>query len=239
MWCWQPASLKNYMLISRMLTLIFWCGKEMKACWLHHPYLQEVLIWDKKDGKLKDLRRLLHIIRGKHYDKVINVQRFAATGMLTAFSMAAEKIGFDKNPLSALFTTRVKHIISTKEHPKHEIERNNDLIAHFTDNKAFKPRLYPSAADYTAVEKYKHQPYICIAPSSVWFTKQYPANKWTALYNNWIAVQHLSSGCSKQIKFCVMRLSMLAAVNSYQFLRPAQFSAISRAHERCCNELCK
>jgi len=143
-----------------------------------HPYLHEVLVWDKKEGKLKDLKRLLHLIRHRKYDKVINVQRFAATGILTAFSQAAEKIGFDKNPLSHLFTTRVKHVISSSKQPKHEIERNNDLIAHFTDATVFKPRLYPSQHDAEMVYTYKSSPYICIAPSSVWFTKQYPAGKW-------------------------------------------------------------
>src|SRR5450432_2506097 len=82
-----------------------------------HPYLHEVLVWDKKAGKIKDLRRLLHIIRSNQYSKVINVQRFAATGIVTAFSNAQEKIGFDKNPLSSLFTTRVKHVISTSVQP--------------------------------------------------------------------------------------------------------------------------
>jgi heptosyltransferase-2 len=144
----------------------------------NHPYLREVLVWDKKEGKIKDLLRLLHIIRNNKYDKVINVQRFAATGILTAFSRAGEKIGFDKNPLSYLFTTKVKHVISTSLQPKHEIERNNDLIAHFTDAVVFKPRLYPSANDFSFVESYKQSPYTCIAPSSVWFTKQYPADKW-------------------------------------------------------------
>ncbi|MEP6746082.1 MAG: glycosyltransferase family 9 protein [Bacteroidota bacterium] len=148
-----------------------------------HPYLNEVLIWNKKEGKLKDLRRLLHIIRSNQYDKVINVQRFTATGVLTAFSGAKEKIGFDKNPLSALFTTKVKHVISTTQQPKHEIERNNDLIASFTDGVVFKPKLYPSEHDFKFVQSGKQSPYICIAPSSVWFTKQYPADKWISFIN--------------------------------------------------------
>ena len=156
-----------------------------------HPYLREVLIWDKKEGKIKDLRRLLHVIRNKKYDKVINVQRFAATGILTAFSLAKEKIGFDKNPMSYLFTKKVQHIISTSKQPKHEIERNNDLIAHFTDGVVFKPRLYPSENDFAFVQPYKQSPYICIAPSSVWFTKQYPAGKWISFINALPALYHV------------------------------------------------
>ena len=83
-------------------------------------------------------------MRNSRYDKVINVQRFAATGILTAFSKAREKIGFDKNPLSALFTTKIKHLIGTGKQPRHEIERNNDLISAFYRPMVFKPRLYPS-----------------------------------------------------------------------------------------------
>src|SRR5215467_2179438 len=65
-----------------------------------HPFLHEVLIWDKKAGKYSSLLKLSREIRGRKYDKVINVQRFATTGFLTALSGAAQTIGFDKNPFS-------------------------------------------------------------------------------------------------------------------------------------------
>jgi heptosyltransferase-2 len=44
-------------------------------------------------------------------------------------------------------------------------------------------KLYPGEKRYQAVEKYKKNPYICIAPTSVWFTKQYPAAKWVDFLN--------------------------------------------------------
>ena len=107
-----------------------------------HPFLHEVLVWNKKENKNKNLFQLLKKIRKEKYDNVINLQRFASTGILTAFSGAKEKIGFDKNPLSFLFTKKIKHDLSNK---KHEVERNNELIKHFTDDSFMKPRLYPSA----------------------------------------------------------------------------------------------
>ncbi len=58
------------------------------------------------------------------------------------------------------------------------------MIQHFTDNSFTKPRLYPSAADYNEIEKYTLQPYVCMMPASVWFTKQYPVDKWIDLINN-------------------------------------------------------
>jgi len=141
-----------------------------------HPYLHEVLIWDKKENKLRNLFRMTRRIRRERYDKVINVQRFAATGLLTAFSGAKETIGFDKNPLSRFFTHRIPHIIGDK----HEIDRNQALIAAFTGEKPAKPRLYPTKADEEKVARYKGKPYITVSPASVWFTKQYPKEKWAS-----------------------------------------------------------
>ena len=143
-----------------------------------HPLLREILVWDKKQHKNRNLFNMLRRIRKKRYDKVINVQRFAATGLLTAFSGAKETIGFDKNPFSFLFTKKIPHVIATNEAPKHEIERNNELVKDFTNDTVMRPRLYPSNEDYNAVKQYQSQRYICIAPASVWFTKQYPADKW-------------------------------------------------------------
>jgi lipopolysaccharide heptosyltransferase II len=143
-----------------------------------HPYLNEVLIWDKKNGKLANLWKMLRLIRKRRYDKVINVQRFAATGILTAFSGARETIGFDKNPFSRLFSKRIKHVISDVHHPIHEVDRNNELIRDFTNDEVMKPHLYPSQQDMAAVQGYIKHPYITISPASVWFTKQFPKDKW-------------------------------------------------------------
>jgi ADP-heptose:LPS heptosyltransferase len=159
-------------------TIDFLLRKGNEGLLIAHPYLRNVLIWDKKKDKQKNLFELLRKIRGNKYDVVINVQRFAATGMLTAFSGAGETIGFNKNPLSFLFTRRVRHIVSTPERPLHEIQRNQKLIEKLTDALPEKPRLYPSAADRQKVAQYKQVKYICVAPASVWYTKQFPAEKW-------------------------------------------------------------
>ena len=153
----------------------FMVRKGNESLLINHPFLHEVLVWDKKENKQKNLFSMLKRIREARYDKVINVQRFAATGILTAFSRAKEKIGFDKNPFSFLFTKKIKHVIADGQH---EIDRNHELIKSFTDNSPAKPRLYPSDADFTFTKDLKKNTYICIAPASVWFTKQYPKEKW-------------------------------------------------------------
>lgn len=148
-----------------------------------HPYINKVWVWDKKKGKWSSLRQLIKQVRKTKYDAVINVQRFFATGLLTAFSGAAMKIGFNKNPLSFFFTKKIKHHIGESNRSMHETERNQLLIEELTDNIPAKPRLYPSAVDYESIKPLQLHPYIVIAPGSVWFTKQYPENKWIDFIN--------------------------------------------------------
>jgi heptosyltransferase-2 len=145
----------------------------------NHPFLNEVLIWDKKGGKYQDLWRLLRLIRSRQYDVVINLQRFGATGALTAFSQAKTTIGFDKNPFARFFTYRIEHRM---EPGIHEVDRNQGLLRPLgIDGSAKRPKLYPSDEDYEAVKPYQTEPYVCMAPMSVWFTKQYPAERWVEL----------------------------------------------------------
>lgn len=148
----------------------------------NNPYINEVLIWNKKEHKIKNLFVVLKNIRSKKYDAVINVQRFFATGLLTAFSGAKQTIGFDKNPLSFLFSKKIKHVFDL-QHPKHEVERNNELIKQFTDDHFTRPVLYPSVADEQLIQPYTEKPFVTMTPSSVWFTKKYPQEKWIDLIN--------------------------------------------------------
>ena len=145
-----------------------------------HPHIRRVLIWNKKEKKIPNLFRMLRTIRKEKYDKVINVQRYAATGILTAFSGAKQKIGFDKNPFSTLFSRKVVHQFKSL----HEIERNHLLVDHFIKAPVMRPRLYPSQQDEEKISKYVQQPFITISPASVWFTKQYPPLKWASFMNN-------------------------------------------------------
>lgn len=143
-----------------------------------HPLLGQVLIWNKQEGKYKSLLKLLQQIRQERYDLVVNLQRFGATGILTALSGAHETVGFDKNPFSRFFTRRYPHDVNSGTH---EVERNHLLIASLTDAQPAKPRLYPSPEDFNKVEPLKAEPFICMAPTSVWFTKQYPLEQWVEL----------------------------------------------------------
>jgi heptosyltransferase II len=148
----------------------------------NHPYLNKVLIWNKKTNKYKNLLQILWQIRAAKYTQLINLQRYAATGFLTIFSGAKTTIGFNKNPFSFLFSKSIVHSFSNKE-IVHEIDKNQQLIAHFTDNVSALPKLYPSKLDEDFIADYIKLPFVTMAPNSVWFTKQLPKQKWIELIN--------------------------------------------------------
>lgn len=157
-----------------------------------HPFLHALHIWDKRGGKTRNLFRLISTLRKTRYDHIINAQRFFSTGLLTVLARGKEKVGYDKNPLSFLFSRKVKHVIAPVSPPydpaaghfPHEVDRLNALIEHLTDASRPLPRLYPTRDhEHEAQEQvgtWTHG-HMCVAPASVWFTKQWPAEKWIEL----------------------------------------------------------
>ncbi len=156
----------------------FLLRKGNESLFNEHPKLNKVLIWDKKKEKYLGLIKLIKQVRATEYDLVVNLQRFAASGILASLSKGKQRIGFDKNPFSFGFTDKIKHEIGNG---LHETVRNLKLIRQLTGQKYYRPRLYPTFEDEEKVLPLKVDNYVCIAPTSVWFTKQYPANKWLEL----------------------------------------------------------
>ncbi|MBL0044070.1 MAG: glycosyltransferase family 9 protein [Flavobacteriales bacterium] len=141
-----------------------------------HPFLNKLFIWNKRTNKTSNLFKLINDIRKTRYDHVINCQRFFSTGLMTVLAKGDEKIGYDKNPMAPFFTRLVKHVIGDG---RHEVDRLNALIEHLTDKSRPLPKLYPTAKDQQAAAR--SGKYVCIAPTSVWFTKQWPEAKWIEL----------------------------------------------------------
>ena len=168
-----------------------------------HPLLRKLFVWDKRSNKNANLFRLIGALRRNDYDHIINAQRFFSTGLMTVLARGKEKIGFDKNPLSFLFDRKVKHEIPkpakirpydpviTHSPTVHEVDRLNALIAHITDRSRPLPRLYPSTKERSELDHLiisSSAPQYCgdlivLAPASVWYTKQWPEEKWVELIN--------------------------------------------------------
>jgi heptosyltransferase-2 len=141
-----------------------------------HPFINQIIIWNKKKHKYTSLWDCLKRIRNEKYDIVFNLHRFASSGFLAGFSGAKTIVGFDKNPLSFLFTKRAKHSVDSG---MHECKRNLqllELVGFRNDNQRIQPKLYVKPLSLKL-----NKPFVCIAPASVWFTKQWPIEKWISL----------------------------------------------------------
>jgi heptosyltransferase II len=152
--------------------------KGNETLFMEHPFLHKVLAWDKRSKRYSGLLQIVREVRRTRYDLLVNVQRFFLTGLLTALSGSRETRGFSKNPLSFRFTQSVKHQIGRGIH---EVVRNHALISDLTISGDLLPRLYPSATDEAAIRKLVTTTYYTISPASLWFTKQYPVEKWIEL----------------------------------------------------------
>lgn len=144
----------------------------------NNPKLSNVYTFDKSKGKYKAIRTYIQQFRKTKYDLVLNLHRFASSGIIAGLSGGKMKYGFRKNPMSFLYTKKFDHNIGDGTH---EVSRNLSLIKEFGAKETIRPELFPSNEDQTRVEVFLSEPYICIAPASVWYTKQLPKNKWIEL----------------------------------------------------------
>ena len=140
----------------------------------NHPLISNVFLFDKTQ-KSHSLLDNIRKIRREKYDFVFNLQRFVSSGLIAVFSAGKKIIGFKKNPMSFLFDKRFEHQISNGQH---EVDRNLSVIQAQCKLLIRRPKLYPNKADFEKVDELAETPFICIAPASVWKTKQAPIEKW-------------------------------------------------------------
>jgi heptosyltransferase-2 len=152
----------------------FLLKKGNEALLKEHPILRKTYVFDKS-RKRKSMMELIRSIRKEQYDLVINLHRFASSGLITTLSGAKETRGFTKNPFSFLYSKRVPHELGKGQH---EVDRNLSLISDFVEHPQRRPQLFPSQADLDFVSQWKNEAYFCLAPASVWFTKQAPPAVW-------------------------------------------------------------
>jgi heptosyltransferase-2 len=144
----------------------------------NNPHIHQLVIWNKKEGKYISLVKIIKQLRQNRYDEVINLQRYSSSAIMTLFTKSKMKIGFSSAAMRWVYHKVVPHSLSSG---KHEVARNLSTIQHHGAKELVRPEMFPSEADFEFVENYKNQPYYCLAPASVWFTKQLPKEKWIAL----------------------------------------------------------
>lgn len=173
---------------SRDFQIDFLVRKGNEELLANNPFVNRARVWDKKK-KIRSLLKNILSIRKEKYDAVVNVQRFFNSGLITAFSKGRQKIGFAQNPLSFAFDHKVNHRIPHEADGEfwHEIQRNARLLTPLfpalNPRQAARPKLYFNQSIKDKIDGITRdkKPYVVLAPTSVWFTKQWSASKWSEL----------------------------------------------------------
>lgn len=190
----------------------------------NNPSIHSIHTWDKSKNKISSIYQVVKTIRKEKYDLIINLQRFASSGIMTVLGGAKETRGFSKNPFSFFFTSKYVHQINP-DNPTHEIRRNFSLVADLCDDVIQRPALYPSEADFKSIEKWKSGEYICLAPASIWFTKQLPIDKWIELIQKY------------QIKYPSRQLYILGGKGDYELATTIEKAFHSESVQNLCGQL--
>ena len=151
--------------------------KENKSVVMGNQNIDKIFTLDKSK-KLKSMLSLIRKFRKNKYDVILNLHRFASSGLITVLSNAKQTRGFSKNPLSLFYTKKFEHNI---ESGIHEVDRNLKLIEDLASELIRRPHLEISEDIRKGISVYQSEKYYCLAPASVWQTKEAPIDVWKQL----------------------------------------------------------
>ncbi len=151
----------------------------------NNPNVDEIIIYDKKDGQKGplELLRLAGRLRGASFDAAVIPHRSFRSALLGYLAGVPVRVGFDRSAGKLLLTERVSY------RSVHEVERNLSLFASWgVDTDGIRPALYPDDADRRRVDALIRESglapadKICgVSPGSVWATKRWPPDRYAAL----------------------------------------------------------
>jgi len=163
----------------------------------NHPAIDRVITYDKK-GSERGVRGMLTLarhLRALRFDMAFVPHRSLRSALVVWLARIPRRIGFSTSSGRVLFTDVVLYgkIL-------HEIERNLSLLRPLgTDDAGFRlPELHPRAEDRKVVDgllqsyhlrwpSFNTDNMVAIAPGSVWLTKRWPAEAYTALVQALVA----------------------------------------------------
>jgi heptosyltransferase-2 len=150
---------------------------ETKKVLGNNPYLNEVLVYDKRNKKgAIQFFRMVDKIKERAFDLAVIPHRSFRSALLAYLSRIPKRIGFDNSAGSFLFTNKVNYRKNV-----HEIERNLSLLSEFDYHPSDTyPKIFPSSDDFSYVRKllrdsdiHEDEKIVGIAPGSVWATKRW------------------------------------------------------------------
>ena len=153
----------------------------------NNPNIDEVIIYDKRneDKGIKKYYELLKKIKEKKFDVIFSPHRSLRSTFISYFSKVPLTISYNKSSFQFLYKKIVEY-----DKNIHEIQRNLSLLSPFGifEKEIIKPVLYASDNDKNVVSNFLEGnkidgKFITVAPGSMWYTKTYPEEKFTKLFD--------------------------------------------------------
>ena len=145
----------------------------------NNPAIREVIVYDKRgrDGGVGGFVRLARRLRRPRYARAYLAQGSMRSAGLVLAAGIKERIGFGTSAGRRLYSKCVAYI--ENEHHAARLLRLAAPDSEITTS-SMRPRLYPGEGERRAVDEllsrhgWKGEPFIAIAPGSVWATKRWP-----------------------------------------------------------------
>jgi heptosyltransferase-2 len=145
----------------------------------NNPAIDQLVVYDKRgaDRGVLAVVRLAGALRRRRYAAAYHAQGSMRSAALSLLAGIRRRVGFTTSAGRRLYTTRVSYI--ENDHHATRLLR----LAEADGGSALaapRPRLYPSADDRRTVDAlldaagWKNEPFIAVAPGSVWATKRWP-----------------------------------------------------------------
>jgi lipopolysaccharide heptosyltransferase II len=165
----------------------------------NHPAINEVLVFDKRGAHrgYHGIRSMAGTLRAKAFEVALIPHRSLRSALVCSHAGIPRRVGFDRSAGRFLLTERVRYDAGA-----HEITRDLALAAPLgvTPETRELPSLYPGASDVALVDALLQDwrrrggsggKFVAVAPGSVWNTKRWPAERFTAVIGGLA-----SRGCS-------------------------------------------
>ncbi len=136
----------------------------------NNPRLREVFIFDKRAGWRETWKAVKWLQEGK-FELAIVPHRSLRSAMMVTLAGIKDKIGFNRSAGKFLFSEIVQY-----RREWHEVKRNLSLIG--LQDQEIAPRIYCGADEQSKAESFLREyhigePFLCIAPGSIWNTKKW------------------------------------------------------------------
>jgi len=157
-------------------------GEESKDVLLRCPYIDELLVADvkNKDRGVLGLLRLAAQLRKKDFDVVLDLQNNRASHLLSRFTLALDRYGYDNKKFGFLLNHRIKNDVVDLDPVTHQFRILKMLGIELKDARL---EVWPSAQDEAYIEELlsaqwmsAHQRLVGInvSASPRWLTKNWP-----------------------------------------------------------------